>query len=110
MKNFIKYTLAVASLSLVAACGGGGGGGSGGGLTGFTQNYVASASQGEVITYSVNTTLMTYEYKVIKSQYGCEVPTSNCHSGNGTLTRNSDGTYTPSGRQTQGSSRYKMVF
>ena len=98
MKNFIKYTLAVASLVLVAACGGGGGGGGGGGVsTGFTQNYVASASQGEVITYSVNTTAMTYEYKVIKSQYGCEVPTSNCHSGSGTLTRNSDGTYTPSG-------------
>ena len=93
MKNFIKYTLAVASLALVAACGGGGGGVS----TGFTQNYVASASQGEVITYSVNTTAMTYEYKVIKSQYGCELPTSNCHSGSGTLTRNSDGTYTPSG-------------
>ena len=95
MKNFIKYTLAVASLALVAACGGGGGGG--GVSTGFTQNYVASASQGEVITYSVNTTAMTYEYKVIKSQYGCELPTSNCHSGSGTLTRNSDGTYTPSG-------------
>ena len=84
-------------LALLTACGGGGGGGGGGGVTGFTQNYVASASQGEVITYSVNTTLMTYEYKVIKSQYGCEVPTSNCHSGSGTLTRNSDGTYTPSG-------------
>jgi hypothetical protein len=40
---------------------------------------------------------MTYEYKVIKSQYGCDLPTSDCHSDRGTLTQNSDGTFTPSG-------------
>jgi len=79
-------------LSFVA-CGGGGGSES----TGFKQNYVASASQGELITYSVNTALMTYEYKVIKSQYGCDLPTSNCHAGSGSLTQNADGSYTPTG-------------
>jgi len=92
MKAAIKYTLAMSVMALLTSCGG-----DGGGSTGFTQNYVSSASQGEVISYSVNTTAMTYEYKVIRSQYGCEVPTSDCHSGSGTLTQNSDGTYTPSG-------------
>ena len=81
--------------ALLTACGGGGGGSNV--STGFSQSFVSSASQGEVISYSVNTAAMTYEYKVIKSQYGCEVPTSDCHSDSGTLTQNSDGTYTPSG-------------
>ena len=73
------------------------GGGNNSATSGFSQTYTTSAAQGELITYTVNTTNLTYSYKVIKSQYGCEVPTSDCHSDSGTLTQNSDGTYTPSG-------------
>lgn len=83
------------SLVVLAACGGGGGGSSS--SSGFSQTYTASAAQGELITYSVDTTKLTYSYTVIKSQYGCEVPTSDCHTGSGTLTLNADKSFSVSG-------------
>lgn len=83
------------SMVVLAACGGGGGGGSS--TSGFSQTYTASAAQGELISYSVDTTKLTYSYTVIKSQYGCEVPTSDCHSGSGSLTLNADKSFSVSG-------------
>lgn len=83
----------------LSACGGGGGGTSTT-STGFTQNYSASAAAGELMTYSVNTSAMTYSYTITKSSYGCEVSGAACNTGSGTLTKNSDGTYTPSGSPT----------
>lgn len=84
---------------VVAACGGGGGGGSTTPTptsTGFSQTYAASATAGEVLQYSVDTTALTYSYTVTKSIYGCEVVSAPCHSGSGTLVKNGDGTYSPS--------------
>lgn len=53
------------SMVVLAACGGGGGGGSS--TSGFSQTYTASAAQGELISYSVDTTKLTYSYTVIKA-------------------------------------------
>jgi hypothetical protein len=101
----MRQVLPSIALVFLAACGGGGGGdgggggggGAGGGASGFSQTYTASAAQGELITYSVDTSKLTYSYTVIKSQYGCEVPTSNCHTASGTLTQNADKSFSVSG-------------
>ncbi len=96
MKSF-KYTLAATALGFLAACGGGGGGtASTGSSTGpaaaqFTQTYVASATAGEVINYTFNSVSNTYSYSITQSAYGLTART-----GSGTLSRNSDGTYSPS--------------
>ena len=77
----------------VAACGGGGGGGGGGTSTGApATNYTAAAMAGELLTYTVDTTNLTYSYTITDSQYGLAGKT-----GSGTLIHNSDGTYSPSG-------------
>jgi hypothetical protein len=98
----MKRILTLLSLSFVAmlltACGGGGGGGaSAPAAAGFSQTYTTSATAGELMTYSIDTSALTYSYTITKSSYGCEVSNAPCHSGSGTLTKNSDGTYTPSG-------------
>ena len=94
-----RLLLTTLATSLLIACGGGGGGGSGSPTTasGFQQTYTVSAAQGELITYSVDTKNLAYSYTVIKSQYGCEIATETCHSGSGTLTKNSDKSYSLSG-------------
>lgn len=92
-----KITLALMSILtglFLVACGGGS---SSPAATGFSQTYTTSATAGELMTYSIDTTAMTYSYTITKSSYGCEVISSTCHSGSGTLTKNNDGTYTPSG-------------
>ena len=85
----------------LTACGGGGSSSSSTppATSGFTQTYTASAAAGELMTYSVNTSVspMTYSYTITKSSYGCEVVTVPCHSGSGNLTKNADGTFSPSG-------------
>jgi len=73
------------------------GGGNNSTTSGFSQTYTTSAAQGELITYTVNTTNLTYSYKVIKSQYGCEVVTSPCNSGSGSLVKNADKSFSVSG-------------
>lgn len=45
-----------------------------------------------MISYVVDTTALTYSYEIIESAYG-----KTGSKGSGTLTRNSDGSYTPSG-------------
>jgi len=99
----MRKVLLSISLVLLAGCGGGGGGSS---SSGFSQTYTASAAQGELITYTVDTSNLTYSYTVIKSQYGCEIPTSNCHTGSGTLTQNTDKSFSVSG--TSGSKFYAL--
>lgn len=86
-----KYALSAASLALITACGGGGGGSANTGST-TAISYQAVASEGELVSYSVDTTAMTYSYEILESAYGKKGAT-----GSGQLTRNSDGTYTPSG-------------
>jgi hypothetical protein len=94
----MKKILAIISLITLVSCGGGGGGGgTTTAPTGFQQTYTSSATAGELMTYSVDTSALTYSYTITKSSYGCDVAAAACHSGSGTLTKNSDGTYTPSG-------------
>jgi hypothetical protein len=104
----MRNVLLLISIVFLTACGGGGGGGGGGSSSssGFSQTYTASAAQGELITYSVDTAKLTYSYTVIKSQYGCEVLTSDCHTGSGTLTQNADKSFSISG--TSGSRFYAL--
>lgn len=91
----LKYTLAATSVALLAACGGGGGSASESSTTpataAFTQTYVASATAGEVVNYTFNSSNNTYSYAITQSSYGLTGRT-----GSGTLSRNSDGTYSPS--------------
>jgi len=94
MKKLL-FGISIASVVTLIACGGGGGGSSG--ATGFQQTYTVSAAQGELISYSVNTQNLTYSYNVTRSQYGCELTSNSCHSENGTLTQNSDKSYSVSG-------------
>lgn len=79
----------------VAACGGGGGT-STTAASSTSLQYVSSASVGEILNYSVDTTALTYSYTITKSAYGCDVVNASCHSGSGTLIANADGTYSPS--------------
>ena len=90
----IRIYFLLGLLLLLNACGGGGG--SSTSTTGFSQSYTTSASAGELLTYSINTAALTYSYTVTKSSYGCDLSTAACHSGSGTLVKNSDGTYSPS--------------
>jgi hypothetical protein len=98
--KLLPLTCIIAALT---ACGGGGGGGGGGGTGDSSTNkvtpnasapvtYQAVASEGELVSYTVDTTALTYAYSVIESAYGKTGVT-----GSGKLTRNSDGSYTPSG-------------
>jgi len=93
MKKLISFSFLAAAV-LIASCGGGDS------TAGFSQTFTSSAAVGEVIDYTFDTSRNTYSYKVKISEYGCDVPTSSCHTGSGTLTRNSDGSYTPSSAPT----------
>jgi len=53
--------------------------------------YNAAASEGELMEYSLDETNLTYSYKITSSAVGLD---SSTHTG--TLTKNADGTYTPS--------------
>src|SRR4051794_12618515 len=73
---------------VISGCGGGGGGGTPSSAT----SYTAVAMAGELLTYSLNTTNLTYSYTITESQFGLTGKT-----GSGTLIRNGDGTYSPAG-------------
>lgn len=91
----IRTILGLAVLPLVLSlggCGGGGGGSSSSTSGSSATSFTAGASVGELVTYTVDTTALTYSYEIIGSAYGKEGT-----RGSGTLTRNSDGTYTPNG-------------
>lgn len=95
------FTCIVATLT---ACGGGGGNDTvvttenkltstqAGNTTSNPITYQAVATEGELISYTVDTTALTYSYRIVESAYNKTGAT-----GSGQLTRNSDGTYTPSG-------------
>lgn len=54
--------------------------------------FNAAASEGELLEYTLDETNLTYSYKVTSSAVGIN---NNTHTG--TLVKNADGTYTPSG-------------
>ena len=84
--NIRKFSMIV-SMVLLTACGGGGGTAT----SGFSQSYTTSAGIGELMTYNINTSNLTYSYTITQSSYGLTGQT-----GSGTLTKNSDGSYSPS--------------
>jgi hypothetical protein len=88
MRN-VNIFLAVLTAASLTGCGGGGDG-----ATGVSTNttYQSVATAGELISYSVDRTNLTYAYTITESAYGKTGTT-----GSGTLTLNADGTYTPSG-------------
>jgi hypothetical protein len=104
MKNSIWTTrvLVIGALTVsaltVAACGGGSSGSTSSSSTSTSTStstpttFQAVATEGELVSYTVDTTARTYSYKVVESAYGKTGAT-----GSGQLTLNSDGTYTPSG-------------
>ena len=89
LQNF-KASLIVAAVITIAGCGGGGGNSPTEKVS--ATSFQAVASEGELVSYSVDTTALTYSYEILESAYG-----KTGAKGSGSLTRNSDGTYTPSG-------------
>ncbi len=87
--------LAVSAFT-ITACGGGSSGSTSSSSTSTSTStpttFQAVATEGELVSYTVDTTARTYSYKVVESAYGKTGVT-----GSGQLTLNSDGTYTPSG-------------
>lgn len=80
----LRYLPGGLAVMLLVSCGGGD--------DGDTTRYQSVATAGELIDYTVDTANLTYSYTIIESEYGLAGRTVN-----GTLTRNPDGTYTPSG-------------
>jgi hypothetical protein len=75
----------VALGALLASCGGGG-------SSGAATQYTSVAMAGELLTYTIDPVEMTYSYTITESQFGLTGRT-----GSGTLVRNFDGSYSPSG-------------
>ena len=100
-KTFLLSLFTITAAFALISCGGGGGGSSSSSSTptptsppastGVSGTYTASAAAGEVLSYTVDTEKLTYSYTILYSAYGLEGKT-----GSGTLTKNSDGSYTPS--------------
>jgi hypothetical protein len=89
----IKIFLSVLAAVGLTACGGGGAGpDTSAGNSSTAVTFQAVATEGELVSYAVDTTALTYSYRIEESAYGLTGRT-----GSGTLTRNADGTYTPSG-------------
>jgi len=78
-------SLIVALGALLAACGGGGSSSTG------TQ-YTSVAMAGELLSYTIDPVALTYSYTITESQFGLTGKTAS-----GTLVRNADGSYSPSG-------------
>jgi len=83
----LRLTWALLALCalLLASCGGGG-------TSGSPTQYTSVAMAGELLTYSIDPVALTYSYTITESQFGL-----NGKTGSGTLTRNLDGSYSPSG-------------
>jgi hypothetical protein len=76
----------VALGALLASCGGGGS------SSGTATQYTSVAMAGELLTYTIDPVALTYSYTITESQFGLTGKT-----GSGTLVKNADGSYTPSG-------------
>ena len=73
---------------ILSACGGGGDDDD---SESTSTTYNSAASEGELLEYKIDETKLTYSYEIKSSAFGLEGST-----GSGTLTKNPDGTYTPS--------------
>jgi hypothetical protein len=84
--------IAVVATTLISACGGGGGSSAPLSNAANPTTFQSIATEGELVSYTVDTSSLTYSYNIVESAYGKAGAT-----GSGQLTRNLDGTYTPSG-------------
>lgn len=91
VRAMLAVCCAVGLTAILAGCGGGGGGTTTSTSSSAT-SYTAAATAGELLTYTLDTSALTYSYTITDSQFGL-----NGKTASGTLVRNSDGTYTPSG-------------
>jgi hypothetical protein len=71
--------------AMMASCGGGD-------APGNPTPYTSVAMAGELLTYTVDPVKLTYSYTITESQFNL-----NGRTGSGTLVRNLDGSYSPSG-------------
>jgi hypothetical protein len=71
--------------ALLASCGGGDSSSS-------PTTYTSVAMAGELLTYTVDPVALTYSYTITESQFNL-----NGRTGSGTLVRNADGSFSPSG-------------
>jgi len=78
------------SISLLNGCGGGSSAAPPSAANPIT--FTGSAAAGELVTYTMDTTNLTYSYTIVESQYGLTGKT-----GSGTLVANGDGSYSLSG-------------
>jgi hypothetical protein len=86
-----RALIAIVTTALISACGGGGSSSPLGSVANPT-TFQSIATEGELVSYTVDTSALTYSYNIVESAYGKTGAT-----GSGQLTRNLDGTYTPSG-------------
>ena len=77
--------LLVALGPLLASCGGGD-------TSSAATQYTSVAMAGELLSYTIDPVALTYSYTITESQFGLTGKT-----GSGTLVRNPDGSYSPSG-------------
>lgn len=87
MQRARRRLCALGLAALLASCGGGGGGGDA-----SSTKFSSVAMAGELLDYTIDTTNLTYSYTITESQFGLSGKT-----GSGTLVRNVDGSYSPSG-------------
>ena len=90
MRSFKCLSLFIIGLLLVG-CGGSSTETASTSSTSTATVYNAAASEGELMEYSLDETNLTYSYKITSSAVGLDSSTRT-----GTLTKNADGTYTPS--------------
>ncbi len=94
---FTIFLILTASFLLIGGCGGGGEDNNGtttptnGEETVTSKKFNSSGSLGELLTYTIDTTVMTYSYDIVESEFGLE---GTLHSD--TLVGYLDGMYSPS--------------
>lgn len=85
MQRARRWLCALGLAALLASCGGDGSEPSG-------TKFTSVAMAGELLDYTIDTANLTYSYTITESQFGL-----NGKTGSGTLVRNTDGSYSPSG-------------
>lgn len=88
----IRRVLTVLATVACAACGGGGSGGGTPPPTPTPVTYTGAATPGELVTYTLDTSSLTYSYTIAESEYGLAG-----HTGSGSLTAEGNGVYALSG-------------
>jgi hypothetical protein len=82
----LTWWLVALVVPMLASCGGGGA------VSSTATQYTSVAMAGELLSYTIDPVALTYSYTITESQFGL-----NGKTGSGTLVRNLDGSYSPSG-------------